>query len=129
MWRNLLCIAIGGAGGALTRYTLSEAVKHFTGAGFPWGTLCVNLLGCFLIGVAIHLVTLPAVPFGLDYIIVIGFLGAFTTFSTFTLENFNMLRDGEFTRAGLYILISNIAGIALVFVGYIIGHRIHQALK
>ena len=129
MWKNLLCIAIGGAAGALARYALSEVVKHATGAGFPWGTLCVNLLGCFLIGVAIHLVTIPAIPFGLDYMIVIGFLGAFTTFSTFALENVNMLRDGEFTRAGLYILTSNVAGIALAFTGFILGHKIHYALK
>lgn len=125
----LLCIAIGGAAGALARYALSEVIKHTTGAGFPWGTLCVNLLGCFLIGMAVHLVTLPAVPFGLDYMIVIGFLGAFTTFSTFSLESINMLRDGEFTRAGLYILASNIAGIALGFVGFTVGHKIHYALK
>ena len=56
MWRNLLCIAIGGAAGAIARYALSEGMKDLTGAGFPWGTLCVNLLGCFLIGAAIHLV-------------------------------------------------------------------------
>lgn len=129
MWKTLLCIAIGGAAGAIARYALSEVVKHTTGAGFPWGTLCVNLLGCFLIGMAVHLVTLPAVPFGLDYMIVIGFLGAFTTFSTFSLENINMLHDGEFTRAGLYILVSNVAGIALAFVGFTVGHKIHYALK
>jgi len=129
MWKNLLCIAIGGAAGAIARYALSEVVKHATGAGFPWGTLCVNLLGCFIIGVAIHLVTIPAIPFGLDYMIVIGFLGAFTTFSTFALENVNMLRDGEFTRAGLYILTSNIAGIAMAMAGFVVGHKIHYALK
>ena len=61
--------------------------------------------------------------------IVIGFLGAFTTFSTFSLENINMLRDGEFTRAGLYILLNNVGGIGLAFVGYTLGHRIHYALK
>jgi CrcB protein len=129
MWKTLLCIAIGGAAGAIARYALSEVVKHATGAGFPWGTLCVNLLGCFLIGLAFHLVTLPAVPSGLKFMIVIGFLGAFTTFSTFSLENINMLRDGEFTRAGLYILVSNVGGIALAFAGFMIGHRIHSAIK
>ena len=129
MWKTLFCIAVGGGAGAIARYALSEGVKHLTGAGFPWGTLCVNLLGCFLIGLAIHLVTLPAVPLGLDYIIVIGSLGAFTTFSTFSLENINMLHDGEFSRAGLYVLVSNIAGIGLAFAGYLIGHKIHYALK
>lgn len=128
---NLLWIAAGGALGALCRYGLQEAVQmplqKALGWSFAWGTLCVNCLGCFAIGLAYHLVTLPQVPSGLRFAAIVGFLGAFTTFSTYALENVEFLRDGDWFRTGLYILGSNVAGIILALLGFALGRTIHHA--
>jgi CrcB protein len=126
---HLFWIALGGALGAVSRYALSETVQKLAGAGFAWGTLSVNLLGCLLMGLAYHLAATTAVPANLRFLVTVGFLGAFTTFSTFGQETANFLRDGAFTTAGLYVLASNIIGVGMVFLGLWVGHRIHEAMK
>ena len=128
MW-NFLFIALGGAFGAVSRYGLSNIVQRWCGAGFAWGTLAVNLLGCFLIGLGYHLATTTLVPVGVRFFVIVGFLGAFTTFSTFTLENVEFLRDGMFTTAWIYILASNLIGVVLAFTGLALGQRIHDFVK
>jgi CrcB protein len=120
---NLLWIALGGALGATARYVLSDAIQRWLGAGFAWGTLSVNLLGCFLIGLSVHLIsTVGTLPHEVRFLGVVGFLGAFTTFSTFSLETVNFLRDGQFTIAAGYILLSNLLGVGLCFAGIRLGH-------
>jgi fluoride exporter len=126
---NLAAIAIGGACGAMCRFGLSEALQRLGGAGFAWGTLAVNLLGCFAIGLAYHLAATTAVPAALRFALVVGFIGAFTTFSTFSLEIAEFLRDGQFTTAGLHLLLSNLAGVGLTFAGLALGHRLHVAMS
>ena len=128
MW-NFLFIALGGAFGAVSRFGLSNVVQRWCGAGFAWGTLAVNLLGCFLIGLAYHLAATTLVPAGVRFFVIVGFLGAFTTFSTFSLENVEFLRDGAFTTAGIYILASNLIGVVLAFTGFLLGQRIHDLVK
>ncbi len=125
---NFLFIALGGALGAMSRYGLSNVVQRWCGVGFAWGTLTVNLLGCFLIGLAYHLAASTFVPSGVRFFIVVGFLGAFTTFSTFSLENVEFLRDGDLTISAVYILASNLLGVVLTFAGLLLGHRIHSLL-
>ncbi|MBS3820589.1 MAG: fluoride efflux transporter CrcB [Planctomycetes bacterium] len=127
MW-NLLYIAAGGAAGALCRYGLSETITTHVGKGFPWGTLAVNLAGCFAIGMAIHLVPTPKAPHELSWLIITGFLGAFTTFSTLSLETHTLLRDGAYAAAAAYVLTSVLAGVALCAAGFWLGHVIHKAI-
>lgn len=115
----LIGIALGGGVGALLRHGLGGAVQRAAGAGFPWGTLVVNLLGCLAIGALAGLdgrgVTLPH---GVRLALMVGLLGGFTTFSSLGLEAFRLLQVGEFSRALLYVGVSNTAGLAAVALGY-----------
>lgn len=115
---NVLFIALGGAAGSLSRYALGLAVQHWLPTQFPLGTMVVNLLGCFLFGVVAGLVergnlVSPAAEMGL----LVGFLGAFTTFSTFAFHNTQMLYDGRLAWFAANILVQNVAGIAALFAG------------
>jgi CrcB protein len=127
---NLIWIGLGGAAGAIARYAMTEWTQRILGPGFAWGTLCVNLLGCFLIGLAFHVIAAAgALPHYVRFLVVVGFLGAFTTFSTFSLENVNFVRDGKISAACLYVAVSNAAGIALCFAGLRLGHWLHPLVK
>ncbi len=127
---NLLWIALGGAAGALCRYGLTETVQRWLGPGMAWGTLSVNLLGCFLIGLAFHFIaSAGAVPHEVRFVVVVGFIGAFTTFSTFSLENLNFLRDGKYLTAGVYTGISVLAGVGLTFLGMRTAHWLAAMVK
>ena len=109
----------GGAAGTVLRYVFSGFVYRCTAAGvFPAGTLAVNLAGSLVIGFLWGLFELTAVSVNVRLFLLIGVLGGFTTFSTFSLENFSLLRDGEYMLALTNVLLSTLAGILLVFVGY-----------
>ncbi len=126
---TLIYIAIGGAAGALLRYSVSGYTYKYVNGFLPWGTLAVNLLGCFAIGFLWNVFENFAYSPNTRAFIFIGILGAFTTFSTFGLESFNLLREGEIKYAVLNILVSNIAGIALVFIGYIASKYLFSLLR
>lgn len=115
---KLLLIAGGGALGALLRYAVSGLTLRLLGPGFPWGTLCANLLGCFLIGLFWVLGERVAFHPHVNPFLFTGLIGAFTTFSTYSLESINLLRDGEVLRGLLNIAISNGLGLAAVLVGF-----------
>lgn len=117
MLRHALFIAIGGSAGALSRYGLSKLIHISLNTSFPVGTLIINLTGSFLIGFFFELFEQTVIDPSLRGLITIGFLGAFTTFSTYSIETINLLRDGEMKQAAANILISNIAGIALAVLG------------
>ena len=104
---ELVAIAAGGSLGAVMRYALSNAVYSWLGRGFPYGTLSVNVIGSFLIGIAFVLLT-EKLTLGSEVraFILIGFLGAFTTFSTFSLETLNLLQQGFLVKALANILLS-----------------------
>lgn len=114
----LIYIAAGGALGAILRYLVSSHVYRSFDGHLPWGTLAVNLLGCFVIGILWNVFENIAHSPNTRALIFIGILGAFTTFSTFGLESFNLFKMGEIKLGIINILISNIGGIALVFIGY-----------
>ena len=118
-----LLIGFGGAIGAVGRYLLQGLVYQFTGATFPYGTLVVNILGCFLIGLIMEL---SADRFLIDaqlrVFITIGVLGGFTTFSSFGYETFALLRDGELVRASFNVIGSVMAGLAAVWLGFVTAH-------
>lgn len=105
--KHLVLIAIGGASGALCRHWMVLAVNGFTQSRFPFGTLAVNLIGSFCIGVLYVLIT-ERLSLHPDWrsVLMVGFMGAFTTFSTFSLETIALIENGQLMQAGLYVLFS-----------------------
>jgi CrcB protein len=117
--QRLIYIGLAGGSGTLLRYWISEWAAARFGKVFPVGTLLVNLAGCLLAGFLFQLFTERfAINQTLSVVVLIGLLGGFTTFSSFGLQTFNLLREGEIGFALLNIAVSNIAGLMLVWVGY-----------
>ncbi|SDL73036.1 CrcB protein [Modicisalibacter muralis] len=113
-----LAVAVGGAIGALGRYALGGWLTSVLGRGFPWGTFGVNLLGCCLIGALYVWLTqeLKLAPIW-QGLLIAGFTGAFTTFSTFALEALTLLENGRAMIAALYVAASLALGVAGVAAG------------
>jgi CrcB protein len=116
---RLISIGLAGFVGTLVRYWLSGWTARRFGETFPAGTLLVNVIGCFLAGFLSYLM-FERFLFNQTArtIVLIGFLGGFTTFSSFGLQTFNLLRDGEIGLAILNVAVSNVAGLLMVWVGY-----------
>ena len=118
---NILIIGIGGFVGAVSRYGLALWIGQRWGRAFPLGTFVINVSGSFLIGL---LMTLMAERFTVNpqwrLLLVVGFLGAYTTFSTFEYETGSLLKDGEWTFAMLNIILSVVAGFAALKLGEVI---------
>lgn len=100
-----LAVAMGGALGAVARFWVISAVTALTPHRFPWGTLVVNVLGSFMIG-ALYVMITERLMLNEQWraVLVVGFLGAFTTFSSFSLDALLLLQDGHALLAGLYVL-------------------------
>ena len=107
---RLLLIALGGAIGSVSRYGLGGLVYRFFGSVFPWGTLAVNLIGSLIIGFLWAAFERAAVGPNMRMFVFIGILGGFTTFSSYTLETFNLLHAGETRLAITNMVVSNIVG-------------------
>lgn len=119
MWQRLLWITLAGAVGTLSRYGLSGLVQRLCGERFPWGTLAVNGLGCFLFGMVWALAEERLVISGdTRFIVLTGFMGAFTTFSTFTFETGTFLRASEWLLAATNLFGQNVLGLICVFLGF-----------
>lgn len=123
---RLLLIGLGGAVGSVLRYLLSGAVQSGTGATlFPIGTLVVNLIGCFVIGVLSELSesrgVLSAETRGL---LVVGLVGGFTTFSTFANESLSAMRDRAMLIAASNVVLSVVLGLAAVWAGRVLAHAV-----
>lgn len=118
MFRSYLMVALGSALGGVARVALSGGLYRRWGTTFPWGTLAVNLAGCFLIGIFFSWaeVRLRLSP-GARLFLMAGFCGGFTTFSTFALETFQLLKAGSLPAALFYVLASTVMGIAFFFAG------------
>jgi fluoride exporter len=120
-----LLISIGAVLGANARYLVGLwAVDRF-GAGFPYGTLLVNVTGSFVLGFLIAALDgrLP-LPSDLRFLVGVGFLGAYTTFSSFAVESLILLRDGTLWTALLNIFGNNLAGLAAALLGFILARWI-----
>ncbi|MGI9167401.1 MAG: fluoride efflux transporter CrcB [Pyrinomonadaceae bacterium] len=116
---KLLLIGLAGFAGTLTRYWLSGVIARRYGETFPYGTLAVNALGCFVAGFLFYFMYERFLNSPTSRsLIFIGFLGAFTTFSSYSLQTFMLLRDGEFYLAFINMAASNILGLLLVWAGY-----------
>src|ERR1041385_7717254 len=117
--QKTILIALAGLIGTVLRYWLSGVLARQYGETFPWGTMAVNLIGCVGAGAVFFLteerfVLNPT----LRTVILIGLLGGFTTFSSYSLQTFALLRDGEFGMAILNVITSNILGLFMVWIGY-----------
>ena len=118
---NVLLVALGGSIGAVARYGLAGLVQRFTTPYFPFGTFVVNVAGCFvfgtLAGVAEHRFALGPQP---RAFLLIGILGGFTTFSSFTYETFQLLRDAEIMRASLNAGGQLVVGLIAMWLGFVL---------
>jgi fluoride exporter len=120
--QKLAWLALAGAAGTLARYELGGLVQRLHGAEFPWGTLVVNGAGCLLFGLVWTLAEERLVIGGdTRVVILIGFMGAFTTFSTFAFETGAMLRDAEWLHAAANVAAHNGLGLACFFAGVALG--------
>jgi CrcB protein len=115
---TVLAVAVGGAFGAVARYGVSIWMMQQFGGGFPWGTLAVNLVGCFLLGLLDgFVVSGQLVSAEARLLLGTGFLGALTTFSTFSVETIRAFEVGQWLVAGGYLAVSLIGGLALAALG------------
>ncbi|MFH0724861.1 MAG: fluoride efflux transporter CrcB [Pseudomonadota bacterium] len=120
--KKLLIVMFGGSLGAASRYGVNLLTVKLWGSGFPWGTLMVNLSGCFLIGLLFALSDrVRLLTPDMRLFLITGYLGALTTFSSFSLETVNAARAGIALLPLTNILINNIGGLTLTFCGMWLG--------
>lgn len=119
-------VALGGIAGVNARYFLGRWVGNRTSADFPYGTFLINISGAFVIGIVLTLLT---ERLALDprwrLILVVGFLGGYTTFSSFAYEAFALGDRGEWLRAAVYVIGTNVLGLAACVLGVVIARAIH----
>jgi CrcB protein len=117
-------VALGGALGSMARFWMADAVAALTGPSFPWGTLGINVVGSFVIGLFFAL-TGPGgrfdVPSDARIFVMVGLCGGFTTFSSFSLQTLQLLQDGAALRAGAYVLGSVVLCLLFVWLGALLG--------
>ncbi len=123
-FRTPILVAVGAIPGALSRYYITIFVTEWLGTTFPYGTFLINLTGSLLIGFLSTLVTEQVINTNFQALLIIGFLGAYTTFSTYALDTFNFLRTGSRKRALLYWSGSPILGFVCVEVGILIARNL-----
>ena len=121
----LVLIALGGAAGAITRYLVDGWIAQRAGGAFPWGTLVVNVSGSLILGLlfalAIERGVLPASARGP---VLIGFIGAYTTFSTLMLESWRLIEDGAVLLGLVNLVGSSLTGMVALIIGLTIGRAI-----
>jgi fluoride exporter len=118
---NYLIVSLGAALGGAGRYWISNLVYKYFPAVFPYGTLVVNVVGSFVIGLLIFVFDEKELLNNqLRIFLTIGFCGGFTTFSTFSLETFNLIRDSEYFLASINVILSIALCLAGVFLAYIV---------
>lgn len=121
---KILLLGCGGFLGANARYWLDRWIMNKLGVSFPWGTLIINVSGSFLLGLLVILLYEHGVDTRWRLFAAIGFLGAYTTFSTFTFETMTLITDGSFARAGLNVIVSVTVGMIAVWLGALVAKLI-----
>ena len=116
---SLIWVALGGALGSSARHGVNLIAPHYFGAGFPWATLIVNVLGCFAMGCMIALLR-EKIPDdeNMKLFLTTGLLGGFTTFSAFSLDFFNLMQRGEMPTAVIYAAASVVLSIICLMIGF-----------
>ena len=122
MMAKMVWLAVAGASGTLARYGLAGLVQNLSGTTFPWGTAVVNIIGCFAAGLlwALFEHRITVAP-DTRVIILIGFMGAFTTFSAFMLETIELVRTAEWIYAAANVALQNGLGFIALFLGIALG--------
>ena len=116
--KDLLFVFLGGGLGSTLRYLCSQFIpSNADGTSFPWATFCVNILGCFLIGLLGSMTAKFGWSASARLFLTVGLCGGFTTFSTFCRESFTLLDAGNYLVLSLYISLSIILGILAVWIG------------
>lgn len=119
---TVLLVGIGGFFGAIARYLVDGWVADRAGATFPWGTLVVNLSGAFVLGALFALtVERGLLPAGIRAPVLVGFIGAYTTFSTLALESWRLIEDGSYVLGAANLVGSVILGVVAVVAGLLLG--------
>ena len=126
---KFVAVALGGAIGSVGRYTIALTIGRFSKANFPYETLAANLFGCLLIGLCWGYFERTPISNEFRLFLFTGILGGFTTFSTFARENIQFLRAGEPLNAITYLLVSNIFGLTLVAVGFLISFKLLRSVR
>lgn len=122
---KLLLLAFAGAVGTLARYSLAGVVQRVLGPDFPWGTLVVNTAGCLAAGFFWALFEgRLAVTSIARVVVLVGFMGGFTTFSTYILETGQLIRDSQLMMAMMNLMAQNVIGIICLFIGMALGRLI-----
>lgn len=121
MLKYILLIGAGGFIGSVARYYMSRVVQNAFLSSFPFGTFVVNVLGCFLIGFIYGIAEKGTwLSPEARLFLTVGICGGFTTFSTFAIENFNLLRDGQFFQMLIYSVLSVLLGLTFVYLGNLV---------
>jgi CrcB protein len=125
MVKHVIAIALGGAVGSVARFGLATFVQRAHAMPFPFGTLAVNMVGCFCFGVFWAVAAKrETVPAELQAAVVIGFLGAFTTFSTFAFESEHLARTGHLWEFAANLVAQNAGGVLLMAAGLALGRSL-----
>ena len=117
MFRFLVYVIVGSSLGGAARYLSQEFVQKNYPSFIPLGTLSVNIIGSFIIGIIYVLSERSKIPPEVRILIATGFCGGFTTFSSFAFENVKLMQDGEFFNAALYVVLSLVVGFIAVYLG------------
>lgn len=121
----LAAIALGGAVGALARHFTAQQMAHWLGSGYPWGTFTVNVVGSFILGVLAETFALSlSMSLEMRGFLIVGILGSFTTFSTFSLDTVLLFQRGRADLGALYIA----ASVACALIGMVAGLRLTRAI-
>jgi CrcB protein len=121
----IIAIAIGGAAGAVGRHFVNIGMASLLGHGFPWGTLTVNVVGSLIIGLLVHLMAVSwTVSPEMRALLTVGGLGAFTTFSTFSIDAVVLYERGAIGAAAIYVIVSVVAAIGALFLGLRLGRML-----
>lgn len=129
MFQGSLYVAFGGAIGTLARFWIAQLFTDLLGPDFPWGTVFINITGCFVIG-AFGFLTGPDDRFPVSHtirqMVIVGFCGGYTTFSSFSLQTLNMLQKGAWGQALFHIMLSVVMCMLAVWAGYLMAAYINN---